>query len=111
MFYRIRGEMHALCSGEELQGVVELGNRAIRSHQQVDLILDREFSTDDWKLISYHLFLRSERKYFRSFQQCREKWINHINPSVKKGEWEVEEDIELFRLVISYGCRWALISR
>jgi hypothetical protein len=75
------------------------------------LILDREFATDDWKLISYNLFLKSERKYFRSFQQCREKWINHINPSVKKGEWEVEEDIELFRLVISYGCRWALISR
>jgi len=73
--------------------VDKLGDRSIRDYQQVNLILDREFSTDDWKLISYNLFLRSERKYFRSFQQCREKWINHINPSVKKGEWEVEEDI------------------
>lgn len=103
--------MHAPRSWEELWGVDKLGDWAIRDYQQVNLILDREFATDDWKLISYNLFLKSERKYFRSFQQCREKWINHINPSVKKGEWEVEEDIELFRLVISYGCRWALISR
>jgi hypothetical protein len=103
--------VHGSRSREELRGVAGLGNRAIRDYQQVNSILNREFSTDDWKLISYNLFLRSERKYFRSFQQCREKWINHINPSVKKGEWEVEEDIELFRLVISYGCRWALISR
>jgi citrate lyase synthetase len=103
--------VHALLSGEELRGVAELGNRALRGHQQVDRILARELTKDDWKLASYNLFLRSQRKYFRSFQQCREKWINHINPSVKKGEWEVEEDIELFRLVISLGCRWALISR
>lgn len=61
--------------------------------------------------MAFDLFCRSSKKYFRPFQQCREKWINYVNPSVKKGDWTLEEDIELFELVNQYGCRWALISR
>jgi hypothetical protein len=30
---------------------------------------------------------------------------------VKKGGWSMEEDIELFSLVVQFGCRWALLSR
>ena len=42
---------------------------------------------------------------------CREKWITHINPQVKKTSWSTAEDLELFELIDKYGCRWALISR
>ncbi len=42
---------------------------------------------------------------------CREMWINHLNPNVKKTGWTAEEDVELFSLIATHGCRWALISR
>jgi hypothetical protein len=57
------------------------------------------------------LFAKSEGRYFRSFAMCREKWINHLNPNVKKTDWSLEEDVELFTMIQAYGCRWALISR
>jgi hypothetical protein len=28
----------------------------------------------------------------RSGKQCRERWVNVLDPSVKRGEWTVEED-------------------
>lgn len=50
-----------------------------------------------WKLISYEFFITSGGKYFRTFQECREKWNNHLDPHVKKTKWEYEEDIELLK--------------
>ena len=43
--------------------------------------------------------------------QCREKWINHLKPSVKRGGWELEEDEQLLCLVLKCGAKWSLISR
>jgi len=28
----------------------------------------------------------------RSGKQCRERWVNHLKPEVKKGGWTHEED-------------------
>jgi len=66
---------------------------------------------NDWRYISFSLFSMSQGKFFRSLQQCREKWANYLNPIVKKGDWELEEDIKLFNLIGIYKCKWATISR
>ena len=29
----------------------------------------------------------------KSPKQCRERWHNHLNPDLKKGNWTLEEDI------------------
>lgn len=70
-----------------------------------------ENNTVDWKIISYILFKTSEKKFYRPPHHCREKWVNCINPTIKKGDWTLEEDIEIFQLINLYGCRWALLSR
>lgn len=43
-------------------------------------------------------------------KQCRERWFNHLDPSIKKGEWSPEEDrivfgaqVRICRAVVS-GC-------
>lgn len=46
----------------------------------------------------------------RSGKQCRERWINSVNPNVKKGEWEPEEDYLIFKLYTIFGTRWCKIS-
>jgi uncharacterized FlgJ-related protein len=31
----------------------------------------------------------------RNGKQCRERWFNTLNPSIKKGKWTIEEDLEI----------------
>lgn len=89
-----------------ISGVINAHN-----NHQVQLFSFSENNTVDWKIISYILFKTSNKKYYRPPHHCREKWVNCINPTIKKGEWTLEEDIEIFQLINLYGCRWALLSR
>ena len=42
----------------------------------------------------------------RSGKQCRERWYNHLEPGVNKGEWTTEEDLLIQEGVRLYGKRW-----
>ncbi|CAD6246818.1 unnamed protein product [Miscanthus lutarioriparius] len=45
-------------------------------------------------------------------KQCRERWINHLNPNIKKNDiWTEEEDMVLIRAHKSYGKSWSTIAR
>jgi hypothetical protein len=57
------------------------------------------------------MFKRSDGRYFRFFEQYREKWINYLNPLLKKGKWTLDDEIKMVSLVVSVGRRWAFISR
>eukprot|EP00359_Climacostomum_virens_P007866 CAMPEP_0204910072 /NCGR_PEP_ID=MMETSP1397-20131031/8658_1 /ASSEMBLY_ACC=CAM_ASM_000891 /TAXON_ID=49980 /ORGANISM="Climacostomum Climacostomum virens, Strain Stock W-24" /LENGTH=221 /DNA_ID=CAMNT_0052080097 /DNA_START=20 /DNA_END=685 /DNA_ORIENTATION=- len=47
----------------------------------------------------------------RSGKQCRERWMNSLNPDVKKGDWSPEEDSLIFRLYNNLGPRWSDIAK
>lgn len=47
----------------------------------------------------------------RSGKQCRERWLNHLNPDIKKGAWSVAEDETLVDLHRTHGNRWSEIAR
>mmetsp|Transcript_9270 Transcript_9270/g.10731 ORF Transcript_9270/g.10731 Transcript_9270/m.10731 type:complete len:524 (+) Transcript_9270:224-1795(+) len=47
----------------------------------------------------------------RSCKQCRERWINHLDPNVRKGEWTPEEDQKLLLLAEKDPNKWAKIGR
>jgi hypothetical protein len=47
----------------------------------------------------------------RSGKQCRERWFNTLNPSVKKGNWEPEEDYKIFVLFKQFGGKWCKITQ
>jgi len=44
-------------------------------------------------------------------KQCRERWFNHLDPTIKKGEWEPHENRTLFDLQQQYGNRWCEIAK
>lgn len=46
----------------------------------------------------------------RSGKQCRERWYNHLDPSLSKGLWTVEEQLILFHAHLSAGNTWAGIT-
>ena len=42
-----------------------------------------EHGTCSWTKVGENIFERTGK-------QCRERWYNHLDPSVKKGEWTAE---------------------
>lgn len=42
----------------------------------------------------------------RTGKQCRERYLNHLNPAIKKGEWTQEEDDRIMELNKTIGNKW-----
>ncbi|KAK8882705.1 hypothetical protein M9Y10_045346 [Tritrichomonas musculus] len=47
----------------------------------------------------------------RKGRQCRDRYMNYLNPAVKRDEWTLEEDILLTEKVKEHGPKWAKISK
>ena len=47
---------------------------------------------------------------FRLAKHCRERFFNHLNPCLRKGEWEVSEDIILLQNYLKYHKKWSVIN-
>ncbi|XP_034711373.1 transcription factor MYB3-like [Vitis riparia] len=46
----------------------------------------------------------------RSGKSCRERWKNHLDPKVKRGNFSQEEDETIIRLHSSHENSWAFIA-
>lgn len=44
-------------------------------------------------------------------KQCRERWHNHLNPSIKRDQWTAEEDIIIINAHKVLGNKWAEIAK
>ncbi|CAD8095910.1 unnamed protein product [Paramecium sonneborni] len=62
-----------------------------------------------WSQIAQELNQHSN--IYRSSKQCRERWLNHLNPKISKQPWTDDEDILLLNHVKDQGRRWAEISK
>ena len=47
----------------------------------------------------------------RTGKQCRERWYNHLDSSVSKEEWSLDEQRKLVELQWSFGNRWAEMAK
>lgn len=47
----------------------------------------------------------------RTGKQCRERWYNHLDASVRKEPWSIDEERMLCQLQETYGNRWADIAK
>ncbi|XP_077956210.1 uncharacterized protein LOC120816369 isoform X2 [Gasterosteus aculeatus] len=68
------------------------------------LKLVQKYGVKRWSLIAKHLHTRNGK-------QCRERWHNHLNPTVKKSGWTLEEDLTICEAHQLMGNRWADISK
>ena len=50
-------------------------------------------------------------KNLRLGKHCRERWLNHLDPSLKKGEWSPEEDQIILANQAKIGNKWSLITK
>jgi len=58
----------------------------------------------NWSTIATHLNGRIGK-------QCRERWYNHLDPSIRKDPWTDEEDQIICESHKRFGNRWAEISK
>jgi hypothetical protein len=62
-----------------------------------------ELGASHWSVIASYLEGRVGK-------QCRERWHNHLCPTVSKQEWTAEEDRLIMELVERYGTKWSRIA-
>ncbi|CAD8203479.1 unnamed protein product [Paramecium octaurelia] len=63
-----------------------------------------------WTHIALELYNQNNGQYIRTPKQVRERWMNYLNPKLKKTNWSQQEDLQLLNMVVKNGKRWSLIS-
>jgi hypothetical protein len=56
----------------------------------------------DWKVVS--------KVSGRTTKQCRERWINVLDPTIRRDQWTSEEIRSLFEAQEELGNKWAAIA-
>ncbi|KAK7293871.1 hypothetical protein RJT34_16748 [Clitoria ternatea] len=76
------------------------------SKEEDDVIIElvAKYGPKKWSSIAQHLPGRIGK-------QCRERWHNHLNPTIKKEAWTQEEELALIRAHQIYGNKWAELSK
>ncbi|KRX10455.1 Homeodomain protein [Pseudocohnilembus persalinus] len=64
-----------------------------------------------WSEIARELNSQTKRNVYRAGKQCRERWNNHLDPSINRGPWSEKEDLELLKLILTKGKKWSDVSK
>lgn len=59
---------------------------------------------NNWKFIAATLKTKTGK-------QIRERYINKLDPSIKRQEWSQTEDFKIIELYTKFGSRWSEISK
>jgi hypothetical protein len=62
------------------------------------------YGVEKWSLIATHIPGRIGK-------QCRERWKNHLDPTLNKSGWSVSDDQTLLKLQSQIGNRWSEIAK
>nr|AXY87639.1 transcription factor MYB3R-4-like protein [Cymbidium sinense] len=76
------------------------------SKEEDEIIIEmvKKFGPKKWSTISQALPGRIGK-------QCRERWHNHLNPTINKDAWTQEEEIALIHAHQIYGNKWAELTK
>ncbi|DBA03674.1 TPA: hypothetical protein N0F65_004091, partial [Lagenidium giganteum] len=81
-----------------------------RKEDEAIVRLVEEYGTKRWSVISDHLNGENFGTE-RTGKQCRTRWLNHLDPSIKKDPWTTEEERIIEDAQTRLGNKWAEISK
>ena len=64
----------------------------------------------EWKRIAEEFNRMMGPGSKRNPRQCRERWINVIDPTVRRDKWTLVEEIQILKLWLELGSKWHDIS-
>lgn len=67
-------------------------------------LVSRKNNHTNWSEIALHFDNRMGK-------QCRERWYNHLDPSILKSDWTKTEYEKLCYLHSNYGNKWSIIAK
>lgn len=74
------------------------------------MALVQQYGTKRWSTIAEHLNLQCP-DVSRTGKQCRTRWLNHLDPSIKKTPWTPEEEKVIYDAQTKLGNKWAEIAK
>ena len=66
--------------------------------------LVKQHGLNAWKAIAKEITGRNTK-------QCRERWCNYLDPTLKRGKWTAEEDAIIMAMQKKVGNKWAAITK
>jgi len=96
------GALATMQDNNERYGVVKIVWTAEEDQQLLQLV--HELGPRRWSAIAAQLPGRVGK-------QCRERWHNHLCPTVNKDEWTEEDDQLIMQLVQQMGTKWSHIAK
>jgi myb proto-oncogene protein len=87
-------------------------DRRVWTQEEDDAIrkLVAKFGTKSWSLIAENI-VKDFSIGGRSGKQCRERWHNHLDPSINKNTWTEEEEKTMAEAHKELGNRWSEIAK
>ncbi|CAK69959.1 unnamed protein product (macronuclear) [Paramecium tetraurelia] len=74
------------------------------------LIQLQQLHPNKWCEIAIEMMRICKTPYVRQGKQCRDRWVNKLDPNIVTLPWTKEEELKLFREIEKRGKRWAEIS-
>jgi len=102
-----RTELECITKWRNLQGMhntIVKGKGSWTPEEDAILKEKRALYGRKWAKIASHLPGRQGK-------QCRERFVNHLDPNLKKGEWTDDEEAMLIAFHEQFGNRWANIAK
>ena len=70
----------------------------------------KEYGVRKWAIVAEKM--ENDYKLLgRSGKQCRERWHNHLDPSINKKPWTEDEEKIIFMAHKKHGNKWADIAK
>ncbi|CAK4236533.1 unnamed protein product [Aphanomyces euteiches] len=103
-------DLDSNCGKKGVSGTAYERRAWTRKEDDAIIRLVEEYGTKRWSVISDHL---NNENYGneRTGKQCRTRWLNHLDPSIKKDPWTTEEESIIEDAQNRLGNKWAEISK
>jgi len=90
----------------KIKGSVNKQNSQLWTKQEDEELtkLVEKHGARKWATIAKHFESRRGK-------QCRDRWVNHLQPNIRRGEWTMEEEQILVEGHATLGTRWAALAR
>lgn len=97
------------CRGEKSTPI----RRSVWNEEEDKLLLElaNGIAERDWTAIANQISkITPKLEPIKSSKQCRERWHNRVNPSIKQSSWSKEEEDRFFDLFKVLGPKWSNIA-